>query len=107
MPGVGGGETLAEKYMAQVAAAVRALDFYSHTVWVGQLGYRSRYFLVEGGPTATGVELVHRAIQLGVAASAEVNALFVQVVVVLAGKGRLGTLEFDYVAFLAAIPSWL
>ncbi len=55
---VGSGKAFAKEYVAQMAAAVRALELRAHSVGVGQLIYGSRHLFVEGGPTTMGIELV-------------------------------------------------
>ncbi len=84
--------------MAEVAAAVRALDLGAHAVGIGQPVHRARDLLVERGPAAVRVKLVVGAIERGVAAPADVGAGRVEVVV-LAGEGPLGALPLDDIAF--------
>ena len=92
-----GREPLAEEDVAEVAAAVGALDLDAHAVGVGQAPDGAGDLVVEGGPAAVGVELVVGAIEGRVAAAADVGAGLVEVVV-LAGEGRLGALVLDDVA---------
>ena len=82
-------QPFAEEDVAQVSAAVVALDLDAHTVRVGQTLHRARHLVVESGPAAAGVKLVLAAIKLGVAAAADVAACLVEVVV-LAGERWLG-----------------
>ena len=51
-------EALAEKHVAQVAAAAGALNLDSLTVGVGQSIHGSRYLLVKRGPATAGIELI-------------------------------------------------
>ena len=50
------------EHVAQVASAIDALNFGSHSVRVGQLPHGAWHFLIERWPTAVGVELVFGAV---------------------------------------------
>src|SRR5688572_9899953 len=93
-----GGDAFAEEDVAEVAAAVRALDFDAHAIRVRQAFDGAGDFVVEGGPAAVGVELVGAAVEWRVAATADVGAGLVEVVV-LAGEGILGALVLDDAGF--------
>ncbi len=58
MAGILGGQLFPEKNMAEVRAAISALDFRANAVGVGQALYRSRYFIVKARPAAMGFKLV-------------------------------------------------
>src|SRR6476661_4292835 len=80
--------------VAEVAAAIRALDLDSPAVTVRDVRYRSRDLLVEGGPAAARVELRVGGVQRRVALPAEIGALDVEVVV-FAGERKLGAFVED------------
>src|SRR3954466_10145933 len=92
-------QPLAEEDVAQVSAAVVALDLDAHAIRVGQTLDRSRHLVVERRPAATGVELVLAAVELSVTAAANVAAGLVEVVV-LAGEWGLRALHLDHVALV-------
>src|SRR5580704_13626996 len=77
-------EPLAEEDMAQVGAAVGALDLRPVSVRVGNPLDRARDLVVEGRPTAPRVELVFRTIEGRVASLADVRPR-PEVALVLAG----------------------
>ena len=99
MASVGRGMVLALEHVAQMSPTIGAFNFGSHTVRIRQLLYGSGNFLVEGGPTATGIKLTCRLIELGVTSPADINPGFIKIVV-LTCKGRLGPLGFYDVTFL-------
>src|SRR3970282_331246 len=57
-----GRQPFAEEDVAQVAAAVGALDLDAHAIGVWQALDGTRYLVVEGGPATAGVELVLAAV---------------------------------------------
>ena len=77
-----------------MAVAVRALDFDALAVGIGQTLHSARDFVVERWPTTMRVELIFGAVELRVAATAEVGASLVKVIV-LTGEGRFGALGLD------------
>lgn len=91
---VPGGELLAAEDVAEVAAAVGALDLGPPAVGVGEVFHRRGQFGVEGGPAAVRRELVLGAVEQRAAAPARVDAVLEEVVV-LAGEGALGALVDD------------
>jgi hypothetical protein len=62
MPSVRRREALAHEHVAQVAAAVRALDLDPHTVRVRKVTYGSLDLLVERRPPTVSVELIDRPV---------------------------------------------
>src|SRR5262245_59797826 len=86
--------------MAEMAAAVVALDLDPHTDGLRLPLHRARDLVVEGGPAATGVELRGGRVERRVAAAADVRSVLVELVV-LAGERRLGPLVDDHVLFHA------
>ncbi len=93
-------ESLPLEDMAEVAAAARALDLHPFPVRVGDATHRPRDLLVEGRPTAVGVEFVVRPIERSPALSALVRS-GPEVRLVLAGERGLGSLV-EYHALLGA-----
>ena len=93
MAGVCWGKAFAGEHMAKMAAAVGALDLYPHAIGVGQVRNGAFYLLVEGRPAAVSIKLVDRAIELGVAAAANISAFLIEVIV-LSRERPLRTLIF-------------
>src|SRR5271156_453088 len=91
-------EPLAQEDVAQVGAAVGALDLRPASVGVGDPLDRARYLVVEGRPAAPRVELVLGTIEGRLAPPAEVRPR-PEIVLVLAGEGPLRPLV-DYDLFL-------
>lgn len=89
-------EPLAKEHVAEVAAAVGALNLDALTVRVGQTFHGADDLIIEGRPAAVSVELILGAVEPGVAAAANVGAGFIEVIV-LAGEWRFGTSGLDHV----------
>ena len=87
-------EPFAKEHVAEVAAAVSALNLDAVAIRVGQTLHGTGDLVIEGWPPAVSVELVLGAVELGVAAAANVGAGFVEVIV-LAGEGRFGAFGLD------------
>jgi hypothetical protein len=58
MPGVRWREALAHEYVAKVAAAIRALDLYSHAIRVRQVTNSPFDLFVERRPSAVSVKFI-------------------------------------------------
>ena len=99
MARAGGCKPLAEEYVAQVTATSGTFYLRAKTIRVRELGYRVGDFLVKGGPTTVGIELVLGPVEFGVAALANIGAVVIEIVVG-PGKGALGSLEFNDVPLL-------
>src|SRR5262245_20833691 len=77
------------KDMTEMRAAMRALDFNSHAIRIGQALDRAGDFVVERWPAAMRIEFVARAVQWRVATLADVGSSFLEVFI-LSTKGHLG-----------------
>lgn len=99
MASVGRGMVLALEHVAQVSSATGTFNFDSNSVRIRQLPYGSRYFLIEGGPAATGIKLTGGFVEWGVTSPADINPGFIKIIV-LTCKGRLCPLSFYDVTFL-------
>ena len=100
MPGVLGGEPLVQEHVAQMSPAIGAGDLRAPAVGVHLAMHGVSDGVVEAGPTATGVELVLRLVERGVASLAEVGAPG-PVLFVLPGKRSFGAhLQDDAVFFV-------
>ena len=55
------------EYVTEVIVAVGARNLDPHTVRVGFIDRRSRYFFVERTPSAMGVDLLHGPVEFSVA----------------------------------------
>lgn len=95
MSGVSRGKSFSKKHMAQMSAAVGALNLGPRTVGVRQVLDGSRFLLIERRPPATSLELVLRLVEVGVATAAGKDP-WLEKVVVLSGEGRFSSLIFDY-----------
>ncbi len=94
MAGVAGSHLLADEDVSQVSAAGGANYLGASSVGVGQAAHRVRYFGVERGPAAAGVEFVIGAIQRGTAAAATIGAFFAMAIV-FSAKGAFGSFMDD------------
>lgn len=91
-------EHLTAEDVAQVSVAVVALDLDSLPVCIRDFFHGSGNGVVERGPATVRVEFVRRAVELGVAALADVRPLFDEVVI-LAAERRFGSFVLDDVSF--------
>ena len=92
MPGVFRSVVLAFKHVAQMPVATGTQDFSPKAIRIDELLYSSFNLFIEGGPTATGIKLTCRLIELGVTSPADINPGFIKIVV-LTCEGRLGPLR--------------
>lgn len=81
MPRIFFGEVLACEDVPEVGAAVDALDFRSHSVWIWLSYDGSRNFVVEAWPAAVGFKLVFRTVKFCTASLTNVGAFFPESVV--------------------------
>tara|TARA_B100001079_G_scaffold214952_1_gene189609 strand:+ start:575 stop:805 length:231 start_codon:yes stop_codon:yes gene_type:complete len=72
---------LALEHMAQVSVTTLAQDFSPDTVGIRELLYSSFNFLIESGPTATGIKLTGGLVEWSVASPAEISPRFTKFVV--------------------------
>ena len=93
-------EPLPLEDVTEVASAPRALDFDPFAVRIGETADRSGDLLVEGRPTAMGVELVVRPIEGSPALLAFVRP-GVEVRLVFARERRFGAFVEDHALFRA------
>lgn len=101
MPGIFLRHAFAFEHVAEVAAAIRADDFGAFhaegVVFLADNGAGD--FIIERRPAAAAVELVGRAVKLGVAAAADVGAGGF-VVPVFTGESAFGAFLGDHVFFI-------
>lgn len=83
-------EALADKHMAQMAAALLAQRLREHPVRPAR--HRAVHGIIVRRPAAAGIELLLRLVQRRRTARARVHAVLRVVLVVGAGVGRLGGL---------------
>jgi hypothetical protein len=95
VPGVAGREPLPLEDVPEMTAAPRALNLYALAICVGKPPDRPRNLLVEGRPSAVGIELVFRPVQRGPAPLALVRPGS-ELTVILTGKWGFGALVEDY-----------
>jgi len=100
VPRVPWGESLPLEHMAQVASASRALDLHSFAVRIGNATDRSGNLLVEGRPSAMGVELVVGPIERSPALLALVRP-GAEIRLVLSRERRLGALVENHALLCA------
>lgn len=85
--------------MTKVSVTIRTTNLGARSI--GNTFYGTANFLIKTWPAASGVEFVIGAIQLSVAALANVGAVL-KVIIVLATEGRLGPLALDDVLFFVS-----
>lgn len=73
------GQSFTNEYVPQMSVAVRAENLGTTLIRIRQSGHGSLNFIIEGRPATVAVELVVRLVQSGVAASAYVRPVVVQV----------------------------
>lgn len=101
MPCIFWSKSFSFENMTEVCVTGSADNFRAAAVPVRHMLYGARNLIVKGGPAATGAELIMRMIKRRIAASADVGAGFLMVVV-LAGKGHLCALADDDALFFGA-----
>ena len=99
MASVRRGKAFPYEYVAQMAAAVGALDLRPMTVGVRQALHGSWYLLIESRPATTSVKLVIGSIELGIAPPADIETFLIKVVV-FSREGLFRALSFDYESLL-------
>ncbi len=108
MAGIGGSKSLAHEHVAQVAAAFGAFNFDPVTVRIRQVVDCPFHLFVESGPTAMGIEFVDGPVEFGVALSADVITLFVEVIICTC-EGPFCPLVLDYVLLFSGqrVIAWV
>jgi hypothetical protein len=98
MARVFGCKSFSFKNVPQVGAARGASDFRALAVRVQAALYRTWDFLIEAGPTATGMEFCFRSVKRSAATPANIGSGFEKVIIFTAER-RFGTFAFNYVSF--------
>ena len=82
-----------------MGAAIRTGNFGTHTIRIGSTGYSSRNLVVESRPATTGIKFIRRTVQLRTASLANVDTIFVKIIV-FPRKGCFGSFVLQLPALL-------
>lgn len=92
-------EVFTSEDMAEVGAAVGALNLRPHPIWVRQPLDGAGDFFIKTGPAAACLKLVLGTVQFSSAASADIGAFFPERIV-FSGEGHLGAfVDYDLFFF--------
>jgi hypothetical protein len=96
---VGFGQVFASEDVAEVGAAVGALDLGPHTIRVRNFLYRSWEMIFERRPATSSVKFRLRAEQGSIAPSADIRPVFIKVII-LTSERHLRAFGFDNACFV-------